>query len=218
MNKRIEFLIAVLFFATWIQAQCVSGGTIFTTFASTINISQPPSFVANLNYEICNPGFVTDTSGGVAYRVYYIGGGRLDFKAFKSSYIYMKTGATLNVLGGANMITIVHEPGVTITGAISSSVVACSPIAFPSPNSCGAVGINEPETRQQFELFPNPFEARLKITITGINETIKVFNSLGSLVYTGTIENGTAEIDLSCEKQGLYFIQVGRVIKKVFKL
>ena len=213
-------LILIFTFITTLKmsSQCVSGGTIFATFTSTANITQPPPFVILLDYEICSPGLVTDTSGGNANRTYYIGGGELIFKAFKNSFIALKSGAKLTVLGGSNFINIMHEPGVTIIGATSSSITPCSPISFPSPNSCGSVGVNEIEVNTQIQIYPNPFNTKITIFRNSVEKTeIKLFNLLGELLFETSVEGKQSETDLSVLPKGLYFLRIGNATKKIIK-
>ena len=60
---------------------------------------------------------------------------------------------------------------------------------------------------QSIKVFPNPNNGKFTVKVEGINQTeqIVIYNSLGALVYYGTI-NYEKNIDLSNVNRGLYFI------------
>ena len=60
---------------------------------------------------------------------------------------------------------------------------------------------------QSIKVFPNPNNGKFTVKVEGINQTeqIVIYNSLGALIYYGTI-NYENNIDLSNVNRGLYFI------------
>lgn len=61
---------------------------------------------------------------------------------------------------------------------------------------------------QEFQVYPNPSNGRIKINIPGTEQyDYTVFNRLGQSVQTGMVESGS-EIDLTGRHDGVYYIRV----------
>ncbi len=70
---------------------------------------------------------------------------------------------------------------------------------------------------EKVSIGPNPFNN--KITIVTLNEEgipVQIFNALSVLIYSQKIKDKT-EIDLSDQPNGVYFIKIGNITKKIIK-
>ena len=82
------------------------------------------------------------------------------------------------------------------------------------------VGIDEESENPQFSIYPNPSDGIFNVELSNVN-TIKVLNTLGSVVYQEKINANETKttIDLSNFANGIYFIAVmndkGTLNKKV---
>lgn len=72
----------------------------------------------------------------------------------------------------------------------------------------------------KLEVFPNPASHVLNLTYNASNvKAVKIFNMLGSLVYSGPFAGGQKQIDIKQLNSGKYFIQVitdENVVSKTF--
>ena len=74
----------------------------------------------------------------------------------------------------------------------------------------GSSAINEASFRNNFEFYPNPASDKLIFKSNNlINEVteIEIFNTIGQKVYSSTLEEIEAKIDVSALANGLYFVQ-----------
>lgn len=78
------------------------------------------------------------------------------------------------------------------------------------------LGINELENNS-VSIYPNPFTNTITIISRMTNQNIRIFNSLGSVVYNSILLTDKTEIDLSNKNRGIYFIQVGTYSEKIIK-
>jgi len=93
------------------------------------------------------------------------------------------------------LYTYVDTNGCVGTSSVTIAVSAC-------------VGIQE-NTNVEMSLYPNPSTGVLNVVLTSGNSTIEVLDVLGNVVITRTFTAATtAQIDLSNEAQGVYFVQV----------
>lgn len=68
-------------------------------------------------------------------------------------------------------------------------------------------GISENSNSANFELYPNPANDRVKISVNEVNALVQIHDLSGKLVYTTTIQN-QQEIDLSDLGNGTYLVTV----------
>ena len=72
----------------------------------------------------------------------------------------------------------------------------------------------------KLDVFPNPASNVLNVTYNASNvKTVKIFNMLGSLVYSGSFAGGQKQIDIKQLNSGKYFVQVvtdENVVSKTF--
>jgi hypothetical protein len=75
------------------------------------------------------------------------------------------------------------------------------------------------------KIFPNPFEDIVNISCSDVmnnNSYLRIYNSLGALVYSAELKKNNVKIDLSNLATGLYFLKfenqnklsVKKIIKK----
>ena len=81
------------------------------------------------------------------------------------------------------------------------------------------IGIGEETTpKAEVNLYPNPTRGQLTMDISGVeiqNERIQIRTMTGSLVEERIISTNKVQLDLSTYDDGIYFIQIGEVVKKV---
>lgn len=91
---------------------------------------------------------------------------------------------------------------------------------------CGYVGLNELDEAFQWLVYPNPFSSNVTVqldkeTTSTIGAEISIFNSLGTVVYTGKTSNSQTTINLDNLENGVYFVQVSvdgqTAVKKLMK-
>ncbi|HWY12004.1 MAG TPA: T9SS type A sorting domain-containing protein [Bacteroidia bacterium] len=74
-------------------------------------------------------------------------------------------------------------------------------------NGSGGLGINNSNADTHFSFFPNPAKDFITVTAPVRTASIKLFTSLGQLVYEGTAKDEETKIDISNFDQGIYFIE-----------
>lgn len=80
-------------------------------------------------------------------------------------------------------------------------------ISFYKKEEAPYVGLFEPKVYQTVTLYPNPAISYVEINAGAGAHTIQIFDITGK-VQLSTTANGTAHIDLSSLRKGLYFVQV----------
>mgnify|MGYP002335975977 CR=1 FL=1 len=218
---RIKLIAFLLLIRCWSYSQsCAPGGTVFTSITGTMNLCPaPPPFITMLHYEVCTTGIVTDTCGGNATRYYFINtGGDVTLKAFQNSFIQVKSGGKLNIVGGANLIYVEAQPGSILTGLPAGTVTSCPSLPPPNGATCYVSSVRSAyEADQFFSVFPNPFSNKITIRSVQTSQSVQIFNVLGKLISKHETEQGKIEIDLSKEPDGIYFVKIGSVSRKVVK-
>jgi len=69
------------------------------------------------------------------------------------------------------------------------------------------VGLKEGEV-VQWELFPNPSQGVIELAGIENSATARVFNVLGTLIFSRELSKNSRKIDLSNQPKGLYIIEV----------
>jgi hypothetical protein len=118
-----------------------------------------------------------------------------------SSYTWNTTAISASIVVSPGVTTVYTVTGTDVNGcintiAITQSVSACT-------------GISPAETdHSKISIYPNPFVNKLSIS-SWIHVTInvQVLNSQGEIIYSGKMENGKLELDLSNYSAGIYFIR-----------
>ena len=70
----------------------------------------------------------------------------------------------------------------------------------------------------QINLYPNPFTDKITVINRGEEKgTLQIVNAFGAVIHSEKIVNEKTEIDLSAQANGIYFVKIGSVTKKVVK-
>lgn len=122
------------------------------------------------------------------------------------------------LLAGLNNPAGIHvdSAGVIYVGLSGYKVRAICPSLCPFN-----IGVNDVQTQDGFNFFPNPTRRVITLISTSRNESIEVYNSVGQKIYSSEKVNYEMEIDLSNQPEGIYFLRVnsenGTVVKKIIK-
>jgi parallel beta-helix repeat protein len=126
-----------------------------------------------------------------------------------------------NILEGATGKTLLLEKVGTYT--VIATVDDCS---GESADGFVVTGINVESVSKMIQCFPNPFEEKLTVEVSGIGQTefqFKLVNSIGATVFDEHFQNdGVKSIDMRNSAAGIYLLQViegnrmyvERVVKK----
>lgn len=103
----------------------------------------------------------------------------------------------------------------TLIGTDGNGCVNASLIT-QSVSACN--GINQlTNSVSELNVYPNPFNNKLTIISNDTNQSILIYNALGSVIYSSTIQNTKTEINLSNQATGIYYIKIGTATKKIIK-
>ncbi len=80
-------------------------------------------------------------------------------------------------------------------------------------------GINGAKKASLFAVYPNPFTREMQITgyDAKTENTIEVFDILGSKIFTDKITTATFKIETADWKPGLYLVRMGNTVKRIIK-
>lgn len=73
------------------------------------------------------------------------------------------------------------------------------------------------ETKSEFKVYPNPFDASLTIVNAEIGSLLKMVNIQGQTVYEKVVLDDSVKIDLPNIPSGVYFLKMNDQVKKVMK-
>jgi hypothetical protein len=125
------------------------------------------------------------------------------------AYLYVwSTGATsediANLSCGNYNVTVTDANNCTATG---SYYVDCS------------VSVSENIKEEVVQIFPNPGNGKFFIKTTTAINAVKVYNSVGALVYAEDTNGSISEIDLTAQPKGIYFVAIesngGKTVKRI---
>ncbi len=110
------------------------------------------------------------------------------------------------------------------------SIMTSSLLAFPictagNSNSCpdGIIGIKEESNPvQSLKIFPNPANSIINVECLTYNQyysnlKIQIENTFGQIVFTDKINSERSSYNISHLQNGIYFIRIGSVVKKIIK-
>ncbi|MCE3226911.1 MAG: hypothetical protein K0S32_1462 [Bacteroidetes bacterium] len=107
----------------------------------------------------------------------------------------------------------------TVTGTSTSSCINTAVYSL-SVSACTGLS-SETLASEHIKVFPNPFSSGFVLMTQGWNKEVKIYNTLGSLIYTASLTAEKTEIDLGNQPSGVYFINLkseyGSKIIKVIK-
>lgn len=137
--------------------------------------------------------------------------------------------ATLSASGGSSYTwnpggtgtTIVINPTVSITYTLSGTDVnGCNNHTSLTQTvvNCGTSGLlSMAITRADITVYPNPFSNKINIISNGSKELVEIFNAIGSVIYSSITHSEKTEIDMNNQSNGIYFIRIGSITKKIIK-
>ena len=115
---------------------------------------------------------------------------------------------------------------VYVTGSFGSASITIDSIALSNLGSADifiakfsgtSTGLNEIISNNELKIYPNPtkvkFTVNLKLKIYNLKLT--VVDVFGKEVYTTKLNSERTEVDLSGIAKGLYFVNVGNIVKKL---
>lgn len=105
------------------------------------------------------------------------------------------------------------------------TITGCSTTAYLTVYAINCVGIEEILSNDEFTISPNPFNERINIVLStpNLNELteIKIYNLIGTIIYSSKITHQKTEIDLSGISSGIYLVKImsaeGSYTKKILK-
>ncbi|MDO8999243.1 MAG: SBBP repeat-containing protein [Bacteroidota bacterium] len=149
------------------------------------------------------------------------------------------------VINGATLICIGQSATLTANGAVSyswntsaiTSVIVVSPsvttmytVTGSDANGCSnsavmnlnvsiCTGINNAvlSSSDILQIYPIPFRDIITIKSSYLNQPIKIYNSLGALIYKDVIVDEEMALNLSTLPAGIYFIQINTITQKIIK-
>jgi hypothetical protein len=123
---------------------------------------------------------------------------------------------TWNTSATTSSITV--SPSVTTTYTVTGKNGYCVTTSTVQQVVDPCTNIKTQISADQFKIWPNPFSNKITIsTFLPLEFPVKIYNTLGTLIYSSNIENGNAEIDMSEHPNGIYFMRIGSTIRKIVK-
>jgi len=107
------------------------------------------------------------------------------------------------------MYMFTHDQLNRITTAMTNS---------PYLNKLGAfsTGIKELSLNDP-GIYPNPTNGKLVVTTKGQKLSLEIYNTIGDIILKKEIAEEKADIDLSAQPTGIYFVKAGSSVKKIIK-
>jgi hypothetical protein len=145
-----------------------------------------------------------------------------------TSNTLMCTGETVTLTASGAASYTFNPGGVGASVVVSPTVTSNYTVSGTDANGCSnstvltqsvslCTGIQPVVQTTEANVYPNPFNNKLNITLNNTKQTVQIFNALGSLVHSAVIENETTEVDLTNQPSGVYFIKIGSITKKLIK-
>lgn len=118
--------------------------------------------------------------------------------------------------GTSIVVSPVVNTTYTLTGA---DAIGCPNTTIFTQNviNCTITGLNVLQNSSaEILIYPNPFNNKINV-VASVNENMEIYSSIGALILSATLQSNQVEIDLTNQADGIYFIRIGSVIKKVVK-
>ncbi len=118
----------------------------------------------------------------------------------------------------ATTTVIVISPTVTTSYTVNGADAnGCMKTAVVTQSVDACTGLNVLlNSISDLNIYPNPFNSKLTI-VTSSTMEIQIIDVIGSLVYFGKVNEGKSEIDLTEKSNGIYFLKIGPLTKKIIK-
>ena len=71
----------------------------------------------------------------------------------------------------------------------------------------------------EFKLYPNPASSTINYVVSDVfvGGEVKIFNSMGVMVYQNKVQSGTANLNIAALSNGIYFVAINKNDKRVVK-
>jgi hypothetical protein len=125
-----------------------------------------------------------------------------------TTYLWNTSASTASIAVSPSVTTIYTVTGTDNNGCTKTSTI--------TQVVSGCIGINELSNQNsQFSIYPNP--TNCLITINGVEGNVSIYNVLGEQILTAELRTSNSELNLSNLPNGIYFIRIGAVTKKILK-
>ncbi|MGZ4099099.1 MAG: T9SS type A sorting domain-containing protein [Bacteroidia bacterium] len=119
---------------------------------------------------------------------------------------------------GPNSSSVVVSPTVTTSYTVSGTNNNCTASFVVTQTVTTCTGIpRSADENVILGLYPNPFNGKIILLSSLINNPVLIINSLGEIVYNTIIVEEKTELDLGSLSTGIYFIKTGNTTKKIIK-
>jgi hypothetical protein len=136
--------------------------------------------------------------------------------------------ATLSASGGSIYLWNPggSGPSITISPTVSTNYSVTGTdangctnliVITQSVSACTGIKTNTLGSLSGIEVYPNPTNGLLTIITNGEKQTGQVYNLLGEMVLTIEVRTTNSELDFSSQPNGIYFVRIGSVTKKIVK-
>lgn len=80
-------------------------------------------------------------------------------------------------------------------------------------------GIKETKKGGSFAVYPNPFNSEIQLVgyVAGNDNTVEVFDLLGSKIFSDRVTTAVYKIETADWKPGLYLIRMGNTVRRIIK-
>lgn len=127
----------------------------------------------------------------------------------------------------AHDIAVDQSGNIFLVGAYSSSTISFGSItlgnsslvyndAFVAKYGASTTNLNETNRTDNISVFPNPTSNSITIN-SHLNSKVKIFNSLGEVVYDNVINSNNYIIEMTGYSNGIYFLQIDDANIKIIK-
>lgn len=144
-----------------------------------------------------------------------------------STFICWGETATLNVVGA---LTYTWNPIIPMNGVVSPTITTSYSVIGTNSNNCTSAqvvitvsvnlctGLSNSLVNQSKEvsIYPNPTTGNFTIDLN-IPANVLIYNSLGQIVYNEKHQQGKTEFSLVDFSNGIYFIRIGNLARKIIK-
>lgn len=126
-----------------------------------------------------------------------------------ATYTWNPGGAGTSIAISPTVTTVYTVTGTDANGCVNSSMIT------QTVSAC--TGLSELEfTNGDLIVYPNPSSGILTV-ITKINSPITIYNIVGELILESDSKTETTVIDLNQQANGIYFVRIGAITKKIIK-
>ncbi|MBI3501324.1 MAG: T9SS type A sorting domain-containing protein [Bacteroidetes bacterium] len=130
------------------------------------------------------------------------------YKSGSTHYVLWGLSALPSGLSGVKNVTDIYGNITTQNVSSLSIPLGSKPIIVEDTSS--ATAMNEIDFSSQINIYPNPTSGAFELRIANCqNCGLKIYNTLGQIVYQSEIHNPKSEIDLSEAPAGIYFLKLG---------